>query len=149
MRGRQYTKRRDKAQRRNTPAYAGKTNVVLYPTRAGRKHPRVCGEDDDASAVTGIVMETPPRMRGRPVEIKASQAVKGNTPAYAGKTDHHDYIGVLLEKHPRVCGEDYSSAVPLLYPSGNTPAYAGKTLPSLSRGCASGKHPRVCGEDAT
>ena len=51
-------------------------------------------------------VETPPRMRGRPIHIPSSTVPAGNTPAYAGKTLlklgwHKD-----RRKHPRVCGED-------------------------------------------
>ena len=72
-----------------------------------------------------------------------------------------------MEKHPRVCGEDFMAddlgeALEETPPrmrgrrdlcavravaEGNTPAYAGKTALSARHLIASEKHPRVCGED--
>ena len=70
-----------------------------------------------------------------------------NTPAYAGKTKGQQRKIKNIEKHPRVCGEDYTMCLKrrraletpprmrgrLREPAlgkdmaGNTPAYAGKT----------------------
>ena len=91
---------------RNTPAYAGKTLLPLAERLAVGKHPRVCGEDFRGRVYAMGGKETPPRMRGRP----GSRVVHGmrsrNTPAYAGKTGLQIFSGQMLEKHPRVCGED-------------------------------------------
>ena len=52
------------------------------------------------------VVETPPRMRGRPVCESIICPAGGNTPAYAGKTETTVKNAVYDKKHPRVCGED-------------------------------------------
>ena len=71
---------------RNTPAYAGKTFPPAGNSAVCRKHPRVCGEDCPSVRLTELVRETPPRMRGRHLVLKAVEHLGGNTPAYAGKT---------------------------------------------------------------
>ena len=91
---------------RNTPAYAGKTLYVVLDYISRGKHPRVCGEDWSHINARCTMPETPPRMRGRLDNITAVINRKGNTPAYAGKTDAKKLLDKLNEKHPRVCGED-------------------------------------------
>jgi len=49
----------------NTPAYAGKTSIALTLAEMKGKHPRVCGEDRGTALALELVLETPPRMRGR------------------------------------------------------------------------------------
>ena len=152
---------------RNTPAYAGKTAFCGNIQTFFKKHPRVCGEDRSILPRCSERIETPPRMRGRPLHLQASCAPAGNTPAYAGKTGEDLPQSTLNEKHPRVCGEDHiqsqseipvketpprmrgrpSSAGVISSPSGNTPAYAGKTNQHSINIRQLWKHPRVCGED--
>ena len=167
MRGRPERSWRTPLLCRNTPAYAGKTEQCPACQAAQRKHPRVCGEDCTARAPSPCRKETPPRMRGRPISKCPNSFMRGNTPAYAGKTDRYLGQPCGTGKHPRVCGEDFFlrfflSSVMETPPrmrgrpdmvvavgdvAGNTPAYAGKTF--LFSCVLSGyrKHPRVCGED--
>ena len=49
----------------NTPAYAGKTTASARTWASGKKHPRVCGEDEVTTGMPHTDLETPPRMRGR------------------------------------------------------------------------------------
>ena len=90
----------------NTPAYAGKTRRTLRQTAAGRKHPRVCGEDPGVRILSCPTLETPPRMRGRQKAHLRVQIEDRNTPAYAGKTNFPEQKRKEKKKHPRVCGED-------------------------------------------
>ena len=155
--------------RGNTPAYAGKTSGTNSRNHLSWKHPRVCGEDLPSPCSTDAEVETPPRMRGRPHVDTADRVDPGNTPAYAGKTEHHGYAGVSWQKHPRVCGEDLRALnlclhLPETPPRmrgrlsppplaalilRNTPAYAGKTDAGEVWDGLVKKHPRVCGEDAS
>ena len=136
-------------------------------SRNEEKHPRVCGEDLSRIFSIALPKETPPRMRGRPVNQGLQHPAVRNTPAYAGKTK--DSVLVLNQclKHPRVCGEDPKIKAKRIHapetpprmrgrpqggschsaPVGNTPAYAGKTLMIICLYAADWKHPRVCGED--
>ena len=152
---------------RNTPAYAGKTTYQACRRERRWKHPRVCGEDRELLKSIMLLVETPPRMRGRPGSRGTHASSYGNTPAYAGKTWQYKELHKQRWKHPRVCGEDREllKSIMLLvetpprmrgrpdvnynFPSRqrNTPAYAGKTGSMANTSTKLWKHPRVCGED--
>ena len=51
-------------------------------------------------------METPPLTRGRPLHRLGNVLYRGNTPAYAGKTQRIEPRPILCSKHPRLRGED-------------------------------------------
>lgn len=53
------------------------------------------------------IAETPPHMRGRLSVFLYDLLAVRNTPAYAGKTFCKDVEPDWLEKHPRICGEDF------------------------------------------
>ena len=113
-------------ERRNTPAYAGKTRRLRSSPRRHWKHPRLRGEDrkesetrrlygkhprlrgEDESRKRGHrpVMETPPLTRGRPTNAVRITGYRGNTPAYAGKTKCAVQSPAATKKHPRLRGED-------------------------------------------
>ena len=48
-----------------TPAYAGKSYRYAAQQRAGRDHPRVCGEKKNRLERGGEKAGSPPRMRGK------------------------------------------------------------------------------------
>ena len=50
---------------RITPAYAGKSHRSAAQQRAGRDHPRVCGEKFFVVLVRLFGLGSPPRMRGK------------------------------------------------------------------------------------
>ena len=72
--------------KRNTPAYAGKTQGARHWCRPGQKHPRLRGEDVLLWTYCFSCRETPPLTRGRPFDCCSSCFLRRNTPAYAGKT---------------------------------------------------------------
>ena len=86
MRGRPAQGARCAAASGNTPAYAGKTISWSCGMLSKKKHPRVCGEDFGSFCAMNIFLETPPRMRGRLLQLADGGKEGGNTPAYAGKT---------------------------------------------------------------
>ena len=112
---------------RNTPAYAGKTVLHVVSLH--------------------LCPETPPLTRGRPGGCCIGRLQTRNTPAYAGKTILHHFLQVVVQKHPRLRGEDRKEindqrarletppltrgrpidAVGASVILRNTPAYAGKT----------------------
>ncbi len=51
---------------RNTPTHVGKTDLSKLKAAVLRKHPHACGEDECAIATLERLLETPPRMWGRP-----------------------------------------------------------------------------------
>ena len=48
-----------------TPAYAGKSGVLVNVDEVAGDHPRVCGEKVVVSGGSGGGMGSPPRMRGK------------------------------------------------------------------------------------
>ena len=169
MRGRPQASNSVSRGSRNTPAYAGKTHILVIFDQWWEKHPRVCGEDSFRLCRLLPTWETPPRMRGRLKFSNAETHLMRNTPAYAGKTLCRPRAEQCRQKHPRVCGED--SYAPICQPvlretpprmrgrlggtgkalrlRRNTPAYAGKTIPARTHSHLPQKHPRVCGEDTS
>ena len=72
--------------KRNIPAYAGKTRPVTWPPTSEMEHPRVCGENVGGE-VPGVPHGgTSPRMRGKRLKILLRSLKPRNIPAYAGKT---------------------------------------------------------------
>ena len=117
------------APRRNTPAYAGKTNRPRPAQGASWKHPRLRGEDPHLGA--------------------HQRTLQRNTPAYAGKTFRGSREAFRVKKHPRLRGEDATELAAGGVALGNTPAYAGKTARTLSHESKGRKHPRLRGEDSS
>ena len=68
-----------------TPACAGKRDNQRLQTALHGDHPRVCGEKHCTSTPIALVSGSPPRMRGKAVEMKLAGTVHGITPACAGK----------------------------------------------------------------
>ena len=89
-----------------TPAYAGKTAQGYAAEICHGDHPRVCGENNTASALSDRRIGSPPRMRGKPGASKGYERSDGITPAYAGKTRTSATRAAMLRDHPRVCGEN-------------------------------------------
>ena len=69
-----------------TPAYAGKSRTGLYGNTGGRDHPRVCGEKKFTFDAGKLIPGSPPRMRGKALDLNLLTASLGITPAYAGKS---------------------------------------------------------------
>ena len=74
-----------------SPAYAGKSKV-----------PDDCKADDEGS---------PPRMRGKVLNVINGVRAKRITPAYAGKSVRPRLLQMPTWDHPRVCGEKQSCPV--------------------------------------
>ena len=151
---------------RITPAYAGKSYRSAAQQRAGRDHPRVCGEKSYHFLERSVGQGSPPRMRGKAAAARAGLVAVGITPAYAGKSRSGRSGTASPRDHPRVCGEKIKPECPdpcisgspprmrgkvncqarRLHSSGITPAYAGKSTTLKVHTQASRDHPRVCGE---
>ena len=53
-----------------------------------------------------MVLEIPPRLRGRVCFLFYVNFSSGNTPASAGKRDTGEPVMLRSRKYPRVCGEE-------------------------------------------
>ena len=69
-----------------TPACAGKTGIQSYGLIKCQDHPRVCGENSCSVPSGRISGGSPPRVRGKPDDIRDQVMERGITPACAGKT---------------------------------------------------------------
>ena len=149
-----------------TPACAG--NRRTHRPNAGRKtdHPRVCGEQSSIAAIKAISRGSPPRVRGTVLLNHIALDPHGITPACAGNRVWRIRKGVVVEDHPRVCGEQKMNihiggmqigspprvrgTVQLLplFPirSRITPACAGNSGNCPLATIIREDHPRVCGE---
>ena len=167
MRGKRSLGLPERGQARNIPAYAGKTNVHVHSDPFKTEHPRVCGENPEASKRSRTFFGTSPRMRGKLARVCDDCHRVRNIPAYAGKTVPAAPSRLGHPEHPRVCGENPASSINKFLLQGtsprmrgkpmagtamrsalrNIPAYAGKTCRLPPCAMFSPEHPRVCGEN--
>ena len=149
-----------------TPAYAGKSYSLALFLGLHRDHPRVCGEKVLKDIKKAAAVGSPPRMRGKALEVSTWLVLPRITPAYAGKSGASVGRLAVVRDHPRVCGEKChpqrkrspsrgspprmrGKVLPRLLSLaciGITPAYAGKRPPAERPSAAARDHPRVCGE---
>ena len=69
-----------------TPAYAGKSKCFHAVLLNLGDHPRVCGEKSVSLKTTRWSLGSPPRVRGKAVQMGIRLVQPGITPAYAGKS---------------------------------------------------------------
>ena len=74
------------AQRRITPAGAGKTCPCGSSGRHAVDHPRRCGENRMMMSIVGIKLGSPPQVRGKRAPKSVKKPAFWITPAGAGKT---------------------------------------------------------------
>ena len=151
---------------RITPACAGKRNRVQRLRVQHGDHPRVCGEKPFPQLESTVPPGSPPRVRGKAVEMKLAGTVHGITPACAGKSSAAAAARICARDHPRVCEEKHLSGTTDNRPHGSPPRVRGKDMLQalfekslwITPACAgkrarpspcrsqSRDHPRVCGE---
>ena len=151
------------------PAYAGSTWPRSPRHRRTRDHPRVCGEHWRGGWPAAGQGGSSPRMRGALEPVHIGGGVQRIIPAYAGSTGVVGPTPLVLEDHPRVCGEhgfkipdpgsDEGSSPRMrgapdgdrrhVWLAGIIPAYAGSTSSRTVPLTICGDHPRVCGEHLT
>ncbi len=90
---------------RITPAYAGKSNIVVPSEQPTKDHPRLCGEKSRYSVTLCITAGSPPPMRGKGNERAEISDRDRITPAYAGKSEMRKQSPLNEQDHPRLCGE--------------------------------------------
>ena len=83
-----------------TPAYAGKRPVVFVTNILVRDHPRLCGEKNFEADGGGILLGSPPPMRGKEIYPLMVGYDRWITPAYAGKRLKRSQNSVLF---PSAC----------------------------------------------
>ena len=138
------------AQRRITPACAGRSSRGAPTACIARDHPRVCGEKDFVIYETPPVLGSPPRVRGEVTPSRVRNRCIRITPACAGRRSTWGPHRCSAGDHPRVCGEKHPRRPRRPSTSGSpprvrgeadrgrlpvfgrwiTPACAGRSLPS-------------------
>ena len=151
---------------RITPAHAGKRDKTAIFEEWCRDHPCVCGEKTKPVPAGGILMGSPPRVRGKVRQHLESRQSVGITPACAGKRIERSQCRTSRRDHPRACGEKRVGSLASVGLSGSPPRVRGKacrcppldTNQRITPACAGksslrwaaiqthGDHPRVCGE---
>ena len=122
-------------QTRITPACAGKSGKGGARRKAGRDHPRVCGEKASATPLKSSPRGSPPRVRGKAPGNKCNVAISGITPACAGKSCHIDAAYGGEEDHPRVCGEKPYLTYNIVTGGGSPPRVRGKVVYTPPSAC--------------
>ena len=111
---------------RITPAHAGKRDKTAIFEEWCRDHPCVCGEKTKPVPAGGILMGSPPRMRGKGSGTLPHYDHQGITPACAGKSLKLSSRTTGRRDHPRVCGEKLSTTSTDIHPAGSPPRMRGK-----------------------
>ena len=106
MRGKRRTCPAAWAQRRITPADAGKTQYRSLSRISAEDPPRGCGENLPASYRQAAGKGSPPRMRGKQLVHFLHGSTPRITPADAGKTFVFSSWRQQQQDHPRGCGEN-------------------------------------------
>ena len=150
------------------PASAGNSACIGRRAPQRAVHPRVCGEQESATANADRCAGSSPRLRGTVFTCRWPGRQRRFIPASAGNRRHGRRSAPGSAVHPRVCGEQWScSSLPL--PVGGSsprlrgtggivvgpemhrrfiPASAGNSFLMRQWAWLRTVHPRVCGEQA-
>ena len=93
------------ANRRITPACAGRRCFHVDVDNFIEDHPRVCGEKYRQRRPEGAEGGSPPRVRGEVVRHNVGIPERRITPACAGRSAQLAFWIYHSQDHPRVCGE--------------------------------------------
>ena len=146
MRGKDEGQRRRAARVGITPAHAGKSRLVGQAVHRDRDHPRPCGEKMITIACKANPIGSPPPMRGKvglPLRIPA---VRGITPAHAGKSSPSFFFSWGGEDHPRPCGEKGKIKSKIILNVGSPPPMRGKVKLNCDRVSSLGITPAHAGK---
>ena len=131
-----------------TPAYAGKRSLPLMQASSSQDHPRVCGEKRSISIFSRQALGSPPRMRGKALQLPLCILDMRITPAYAGKSNTFLCKGLTARDHPRGCGEKGLIKVSACGREGSPPRMRGKAVPLRSATASGCRGPSVPEYDA-
>ena len=106
----------------------------------------MCGEKIRAVSATTASVGSPPRVRGKGIQVRMHGIAHGITPACAGKSREHPHkTRQDVGSPPRVRGKVFNTR-PKKCDRRITPACAGKSVTYVCRDRRGWDHPRVCGE---
>ena len=146
MRGKELIDSRPCPVYRITPAYAGKSGVLVILCYFLWDPPRLCGEKHQLGENSHQNRGSPPPMRGKVLRENGSVYEIRITPAYAGKSKlGSNGCSFPVGSPPPMRGKASSPLTFFALPR-ITPAYAGKRSMNLFPAAKSWDHPRLCGE---
>ena len=108
------------------PARAGKTGPGKGARSSSPAHPRACGENRAWQCLSGLLLGSSPRVRGKPQCAFCCSTFRRLIPARAGKTTWWPGSRSCPGAHPRACGENFSSPVSPVSIAGSSPRVRGK-----------------------
>ena len=93
------------------PPMRGKVCEWISRHKIAKDHPRLCGEKSICIHENTLCQGSPPPMRGKGWDLPRPDAVRGITPAYAGKSFKKGRSRTRNKDHPRLCGEKLRDTV--------------------------------------
>ena len=117
---------------RITPAWAGKSIVLIIEPKVIEDHPRVGGEKMSVWVLVRLWAGSPPRGRGKVRCVPLPHDQAGITPAWAGKSLQRSQTMKIFRDHPRVGGEKSFIHSWLSVGTGSPPRGRGKAQMDLS-----------------
>ena len=128
MRGARFRSLEAAERSRIIPADAGSTYDPLSLTQSPRDHPRGCGEHVGQALADYSEVVSSPRMRGALAGESCGPVCARIIPADAGSTNFDRFIQMVIQDHPRGCGEHSPSRSRPSPSSWIIPADAGSTI---------------------
>ena len=118
------------------PACAGTTPPRIPRGRAGRDHPRMCGDHLNSTNRSAAWAGSSPHVRGPPRLRPRAVARGGIIPACAGTTLPRSRTHTARRDHPRMCGDHFSMSWRGLHMRGSSPHVRGppRRTPRPTRG---------------
>ena len=113
-------------------SYGDHRKLHSCPTRrsSDQDHPRTCGEKASISVVLVVIRGSPPHMRGKERWSGRQWNVLWITPAHAGKSTSEPATDIVIEDHPRTCGEKPRRFFHFAHEVGSPPHMRGKAIQS-------------------
>ena len=130
---------------RITPACAGNRCPASHPPNMIEDHPRVCGEQQGVRLEGGLVLGSPPRVRGTDSISCIKKYGRRITPACAGNSPYQMRQAILHGDHPRVCGEQMFWTHHHRYCLGSPPRVRGTEVDKRYRAKITGITPACAG----
>ena len=131
-----------------TPAWAGKSTIIVISRAWNEDHPRMGGEKLFRFHHQRKCSGSPPHGRGKVVYLSVSIFLARITPAWAGKSPMIHTIRIYTWDHPRMGGEKHHIRADGCKDRGSPPHGRGKVLQDLCDTYALGITPAWAGKSS-
>ena len=135
-----------KKKERITPAWAGKSHVLISEIFVVEDHPRMGGEKARCRSAWAASRGSPPHGRGKVPGLCEDLERVGITPAWAGKSALRCRMMLQSRDHPRMGGEKAALLNRRRTKRGSPPHGRGKASDGVERVTLNRDHPRMGGE---